>query len=262
MIVVRRKMKPDLKAALAERLLAAGDDELILGHSHSAWCGHAPILEEDIAFANLALDEIGHAMLWYGALAALLGEDPDAYPDRLAFWRTPTEFRNVQLVELPEGDWAFTMLRQYLFDMTEDVLLARLAQSAYPPVSAVAAKIRTEELYHRRHSGVWVRRLGLGTEESNRRMQAALDALWPYALQLFVPLPGEALLVEAAMVPPSAEVSEMWSSQVVPYLEEAGLTVPGQTQPVTGDRRQHTVHLEELLEEMQAVVRLDPDASW
>jgi ring-1,2-phenylacetyl-CoA epoxidase subunit PaaC len=109
-------MNPDLKAALAAQLLVMADDELVLGHRDSEWCGHAPILEEDIAFANIALDEIGHAVTWYGLLADLKGQDRETYPNRLVYHRDMLDFRCVQMVEQPKGDWAFSMLRQYLFD--------------------------------------------------------------------------------------------------------------------------------------------------
>ncbi|MCS6911212.1 MAG: phenylacetate-CoA oxygenase subunit PaaC, partial [Anaerolineales bacterium] len=148
----------EIERALAEKLLALADDELILAHRNSEWTGHAPILEEDIALANIAQDELGHAMLYYELHCALAG----GTPDRLAFFREAADFRNVQLVELPKGDWAFTMLRQYLFDAYELALLAQLTHSAHRPLAEVAAKVRNEELYHYKHTGAWVRRLGLG----------------------------------------------------------------------------------------------------
>src|SRR5215471_16608308 len=141
--------------ALPTYLLALADDELLLGHRDSEWTGHAPILEEDIAFANLAQDEIGHAALWYGLLRNLDGSDPD----RLIFFREPGAFRNAQLVELPKGDWAFSMLRQYLFDAAESVRLPLLAVSTHRPLAEAAAKIRPEELYHLRHTQAWIQRL-------------------------------------------------------------------------------------------------------
>ncbi|MGH7428237.1 MAG: 1,2-phenylacetyl-CoA epoxidase subunit PaaC, partial [Candidatus Methylomirabilaceae bacterium] len=167
----------ELDLAVAARVLALADDELILAHRDSEWTGHAPILEEDIGLANIAQDELGHAGLWYGIYRSLVGHDPD----RMVFFREAGDWRCVQLVELPKGDWAFTMLRQYLFDAYEHVLLTQLAQSRHEGVAAAAAKIRQEELYHSRHTSAWVRRLGLGTAESHRRTQDALDALWPYA---------------------------------------------------------------------------------
>ncbi|HFQ94019.1 MAG TPA: phenylacetate-CoA oxygenase subunit PaaI [Anaerolineae bacterium] len=251
-------MDEKTKNALAEKLLAWADDELILGHRDSEWTGHAPILEEDIAFANIAQDEIGHAIVWYELRQALTGETPD----EAAYWRDARAYRNAQLVELPKGDWAVSMLRQYLFDAAEAVWLPRLADSAYQPLAEAAAKMRPEEIYHLRHTAAWVRRLGLGTAESNRRMQAALDYLWRYALQLFAPLPGEAALAEAGIVPDTAALAAEWRAQVIPFLEDAGLTVPDDDTPKVTDRSQHTEHLVALLGEMQMVARLDPQAAW
>jgi ring-1,2-phenylacetyl-CoA epoxidase subunit PaaC len=238
-----------------------GDDELILGHRASEWCGHAPILEEDIAFANLALDEIGHAALWYGALAGLAGEDPDRYPDRLVFFRQPAQFRNAQLVELPNGDWAFTILRQYLFDAAELAALERLKESRYPPLAERAAKIWKEEIYHHRHTQAWATRLALGTEDSHRRMQNALDLAWPYTAQLFASLPGEGTLVEAGFCPPGEAMRAAWSEEVLPFLGKCELILPEvRGEPTPRDR--HTDHFKELIAEMQSVAREEPEAEW
>jgi ring-1,2-phenylacetyl-CoA epoxidase subunit PaaC len=251
-------MDPDLKQALSDQLLAAADDELILGHRDSEWTGHAPILEEDIAFANIAQDEIGHAIIWYSLLAELTGQDPD----RQVFFRDAEAYRNVQLVELPKGDWAFSMVRQYLFDAAEMVRLAEWVNSHYQPLAEAAAKIRKEEIYHYRHTHTWVKRLGLGTEESHRRTQNALDELWPYAFQLFAALPGQALLIQAGIVPDPCQVRQEWEDKVLPFLKESGLQVPVQPDSAVAPRHQHTGHLAALLAEMQQVARLDPEAQW
>jgi len=255
-------MNPDLTAALAAHLLALADDELILGHRDSEWCGHAPILEEDIAFANIALDEIGHGVVWYSLLADLVGEDRETYPNRLVYHRDPADFRCAQIVELSKGDWAFSMLRQYLFDSYEKLHLDWLVNSEYHPVAEAAAKLRPEEIYHLRHTRAWVRRLGLGTEESNQRMQAAIDELWPHALQLFGPLPGDALLVDTCFFPDPAELLEAWQAVVVPYLEDAHLRVPPDEPSGAASRTQHTAHLDLLLRGLQEIARLYPDAGW
>lgn len=253
-------LEPAQRRALAQKLLALADDELILAHRNSEWCGHAPILEEDIAFANLAQDELGHAVLWYTLLQQLDGEDPD----HLVYFRRANAFRNVRLVELPNGDWAFSILRQYLFDCYELYLLQALSSSTLEPVSHVAAKMRREELYHLRHTTAWVQRLGLGTDESRRRMQAALNALWPYTAQLFAPLQDEGLLVDAAIVPAPTMLSEGWKDHVIPFLIESGLSVPADIAPEAAPdgRDVHTEHLSALIEELQSVARSDPDASW
>lgn len=255
-------MEAELKEALAEKLLAMADDELILGHRDSEWAGHAPILEEDIAFANIALDEMGHAKIWYSLVAELHGEDPDAYADRLVFFREAGDYRSARLVELPTGDWAFSITRQYVFDAYEIVALEQLAHSQYPPLAEAAVKIRREELYHYRHTHAWVQRLGLGTEESQGRMQRALDQLWPEVGQLFEPLPGEAALVEAGYVPAAARIRAAWEQVVFAALAEASLQVPTAATAAAGPRDQHTPHLAPLLAEMQEVARLNPDARW
>jgi len=242
-------------------LLALADDELILGHRDSEWCGHAPILEEDIAFANIALDEIGHASVWYALLSDLAGEDPEVHPDRLVYFRPPAEYRSAWFVELPKGDWAFSILRQYLFDALEKLRLERLAGSAYPPLAEAAAKIRLEEIYHQRHTSAWVRRLSLGTEESQRRMQAALDQLWPHTAQLFSLAPGEDALASAGYVPDPGELLQAWEAVVLPFLDECGLSVPS-SPLVPAQRGEHSAHLAGLLEDLQLVARLEPQAEW
>jgi len=248
--------------ALAAYLLGLADDELILAHRDSEWTGHAPILEEDIAFSNLALDELGHAGLWYAAHAELLGEDPQTRPDELAFLRAPSEFRNVQMVELPKGDWAFSMLRQYLFDAAEMVRLETLVNSQHRPTAETAAKIRQEERYHLRHTAAWVRRLGLGTEESHRRMQAALEVLYPYAQQLFQPQDGQADLVGQGYIPSELVTFADWRGRVRQDLEGASLRLPKAAESPAASRAEHSEHLAQLLSEMQVVARSDRDAAW
>lgn len=251
-------MTPTTQTALLHQLLALADDEMILSHRNSEWIGHGPILEEDIAIGNIAQDELGHASVWYGLYGDITGADPDA----LVFLRDAPDFRNVQMVELPIGDWAFTMLRQYLFDAYEVVLLTSLQTSSYQPLAEAVAKIRNEEIYHYRHSSTWVKRLGLGTEESNGRMQNALAELWPYAQQLFIPLPDETVLIEAGIVGQTADLHPNWANIVIPHLTQAGLTIPENITPFAHSRSQHTSHLTKLLSDMQIVARLDAAAKW
>lgn len=254
-----REALPDpLREALGAFLTALADDEVLLGHRDSEWVGHAPILEADIAMASIAQDEIGHAVLWYTLLQELGWPDPD----RMAYFRDPPEFRNATLVELPRGDWAFTVVRQFLFDYAEKVRLEALMASAYPPLAEAATKVRREETYHLMHSRAWVLRLGDATEESHRRMQAALDLAWPHALGLFEPLPQEALLVEAGVKPPEAELQSRWEAEVRPVLEAATLRVPTGA-PVYGGRvGRHTAHLSDLLADFQKVARSGLGETW
>ena len=243
--------------AAAEIGRAAGGERVSL--SVAEWAGHAPILEEDIALANIALDEMGHAAIWYSLYAELTGDDPD----RLVFFRKPGAYRNVQMVELPKGDWAFTLVRQYLFDAAESVMLPHLRAGTHQPLAEAAAKIATEEVYHLRHSGLWLRRLGLGTEESHARTQAALDTLWPYAVQLFALLPEDELLVAEAIIPDPSLVHREWDAIARSFLTACGLHIPADTLPRRAiPRSEHTEHLMRLLAEMQSVARLDPAAEW
>ena len=256
-------MGAELDTALQSQLIAMADDELVLGQRDSEWCGRAPILEEDIAFANLALDEIGHAKVWYSLAADLSGENPALFPDKVVFTRPASSFRCIQMVELPNGDWAFSMLRQYLFDAAEMVRLAELVHNRYTPLAEASAKIQKEELYHYRHTRAWVERLGQGTEESHRRMQSALDELWQPAQQIWRPLPEEEVLVEAGYLPASSELEQAWLNLVNPILRISGLSIP---QPggarLTPSRQAHTPHLGILVAEMQSLVRLEPQAEW
>ncbi len=250
---------PALRSALRDYLIALADDELLLGHRDSEWTGHAPILEEDIAFSNLAQDELGHALTWY-TLAHQLGS-PE--PDRLAFLRDAGEFRNATLVELPRGDWAFTVVRQYLFDAAEQVRHAALAASAYAPIADAVAKLRSEETYHLMHSRGWLQRLGDATDESHRRMQAALDLAWPHALGLFEAMSAEGLLIAERIKPAEETLREEWLVHIQPVLGTATLSMPANVEPAPGGRNgQHTQHLAALLAEMQKVARLEPEAIW
>ena len=251
-------MNQEIQQILIQKLLAMADDELILAHRNSEWIGHGPILEEDIALANIAQDELGHANIWYELVESFTGDEPD----EMVFFRDADEFRNVQLVEMPRGDWAFTMLRQYLFDAYELLLLDKMQHSSYQPLAQACAKIRNEEIYHLRHTSSWVKRLGLGTEESQRRTQAALAELWPYAQQLFVPLPGESLLVNEKIVPDLAMLREDWLGRIRPFLTAANLTIPENHTPPTTNRSYHTPHLTDLLADMQKVARLNREAVW
>jgi ring-1,2-phenylacetyl-CoA epoxidase subunit PaaC len=251
-------MDDKLRQALAEKLLEMADDEMILAQRDAEWTGHAPILEEDIAFANIALDEMGHAQTWYGLLAELTGQKVE----QLIFFRPAAEFRNARLVELPKGDWAFTILRQYFFDAYERINLGGLIKSRYRPLAEAATKIRVEELYHYRHGESWVKRLGLGTEESNRRLQAAYEAMLPEVMPL-VALRGRDLqLGEAGIIASPVEAGRAWDELVWPFLASAGIKLIERDVLFNSRRDLHTEHLEPLIAEMQFTARLDPQAEW
>jgi ring-1,2-phenylacetyl-CoA epoxidase subunit PaaC len=252
----------DTNASLLQYVLAMADDELILSHRDSEWTGHAPILEEDIAFTNIALDEMGHAAAWYAICAELEGQEPETYSDRMVFQRPAGDFRCASMVELPNGDWAFSMLRQYLFDIAEKVRLQGLLTSVHMPLAKTAAKIRPEEAYHERHTSAWVIRLGQGTSESNRRMQTALDGLWGHALRLFEDDPGAERAIQAQFVPDGEGLRRRWEDEVTRALEHAGLSIPEVPTRPEGGRSRHTDHLAALLDELQSVARGDPTAVW
>jgi ring-1,2-phenylacetyl-CoA epoxidase subunit PaaC len=246
---------------LVEYLLRHADDRLVLGHRLSEWCGHAPILEEDIALGNIALDLVGQATSLLGLAGTIEGQGRDA--DALAFFREAVEFRNVQLVELPRGDFAFTLVRQFLFDAYDVLLTEVLARSAHEGLAGVMAKAHKEAQYHVRHSGGWVVRLGDGTDESHRRAQDAVDALWRYSGELFAGDDVDAAMLAAGVGADLDALRPRWDATVRDVLAEATLTVPGSAFPVRGGRRgRHTEHLGLMLAEMQIVARSHPGATW
>lgn len=245
--------------ALLLKLTVLADDEILVAHRNGEWTGHAPILEEDIALANIAQDELGHAGLYLSLAQTLGGSDPD----QVAFWRGPDDYLNTRLVELPKGDWAFTMVRQFLYDTSEALWLEAATRSTYVPLAEVAAKAVREEKFHVQHTALWVERLALGTPESERRTQAALTELWPHAAQLFQPVEGEQELAEASLLPDLQGVHTRWQTLVTRHLvEKCGLTLPA-TFPDSAGRDVHTDHLAPLLAEMQSVARAYPEAeTW
>ncbi|HTE44333.1 MAG TPA: 1,2-phenylacetyl-CoA epoxidase subunit PaaC [Gemmatimonadaceae bacterium] len=242
-------------------LLRLADDRLVLGHRLSEWCGHGPILEEDIALANVALDLIGEATL----LLKLAGdaEGQGRNEDALAYFRDSGDYRNALLVELPKGDFGFTIVRQFLFSAFALLQMDALQRSSNAMLAGIAAKAVKEIRYHVRHSAQWVVTLGDGTEESHGRAQGALDELWRYTGELFL---ADAVDRDAASsgvgVDPSTLI-EPWRAQVDEILTRATLTVPSVTYMQRGGRDgRHTEHLGHMLAEMQIVARSHPGASW
>jgi ring-1,2-phenylacetyl-CoA epoxidase subunit PaaC len=245
---------------LFEYLLRLGDDRLVLGHRLSEWCAHGPVLEEDIALANIALDLIGQATHFLRLAGQVEGKGRDE--DALAYFRDAIDYRNVQLVELPNGDYGRTIVRQFLFDAWSVLLLERLQRAAHPELAGIAAKAHKEARYHVRHSGEWVLRLGDGTEESHRRTQTALDELWPYTGELFAADEVDRLLGEA-IAPDPAALAPAWHEVVSDVVRRATLTLPADGYMHSGGRRgRHTEHLGHLLDEMQILARSHPGAKW
>ncbi len=247
---------------LFQFLLRLGDNTLILGHRISEWCGHAPVLEEDIALANTALDMIGQTQLWLGLAGEVEGKGRSA--DDLAFLRDAWDFRNVLLCELPNGDFGQTMMRQFLFDAWNVTMLGRLKASSDQRIADIAEKAAKEAAYHVERSGDTVVGLGDGTEESHARMQAALDYLWPYVGEMFESDAVDAAMVEAGIAPDPASLRDEWDALVGRVLAEATLTIPGSTYAHKGGRTgyMHTEHLGHLLSTMQWLQRAYPGAKW
>lgn len=248
-------------ADLFEYLLRLGDDRLVLGHRLSEWCGHGPILEEDIATANIALDLVGQGTHFLRLAAQT--ENAGRSEDALAFFREAVEYRNLQIVELPKGDFAFTMVRQFLFDVFSVHLLDGLKKSASRDIAAIASKALKESTYHVRHSGRWVIRLGDGTDESHARAQTALDELWRFTGEMFTADDVDRNLQEKGITPDITSLRQPWESTVRDVLREATLSPPENTFMMQGGRSgKHTEHLGHLLAEMQIVARSHPGAEW
>ena len=246
---------------LFEFLLRMGDDRLVLGHRLSEWCGHGPILEEDIALSNIALDLIGQASAILHLAGGTEGKGRDE--DALAYLREAVDFRNALLVELPKGDFAVTIVRQFLFDAWSVLHLDALSRCAHPTVAALAAKSLKEDKYHLRHSSEWVVKLGDGTEESRTRAQQALNDLWRFTGELFTTDAVDAAVGASGILVDTVAIQERWAGVVRDVLERATLTQPTGTAMASGGRRgRHTEHLGHLLAEMQIVARSHPGAKW
>ncbi len=247
--------------AQCELLLRLGDDRLVLGHRLSEWCGHGPILEEDVAITNIALDLLGQAQRILELAGNCEGRSRDA--DALAYFRGPTEFRNCLLVEQPIGDFADTMARQLVFDCWDASFLAELTKSPWRELAEWAAKAHVEAQYHARHSRGWVVRLGDGTEEGRVHIQRALDQIWPFRLELFEDDEVSRALAEAGIAPLPSSLREVWEHDVGAALHDATLRVPETPGVPQGGRSGvHSEHLERLLSEMQCLARAHPGAEW
>jgi ring-1,2-phenylacetyl-CoA epoxidase subunit PaaC len=246
---------------LVEYLLRLADDRLVLGHRVSEWCGHAPILEEDIALANIALDLIGQANTLFTFAGATEGKGRDA--DALAFLRDELDYRNALIVELPKGDFGFTIARQFLFSAHALVLTEALKASKNTELGGIAEKMNKESRYHVRHSGDWMLRLGDGTDESRQRVQGAVNELWRYTGELFLSDDVEKRLVEQGITVDSASLEKPWRAMVDDVLHRAGLTSPSVAWMQRGGRSgKHTEHLGHMLAEMQTLQRQHPGATW
>lgn len=258
---VAGRRRPVIDNALFEYLLRLGDDRLVLGHRLSEWCGHGPILEEDIALSNMALDLVGHAT----AFLALAGdvEGKGRNEDALAYFREAVEYRNALIVELPKGDFAFTIVRQFLYDAFSVLLLDALSRAGDERVAAIAAKCLKEDKYHLRHSSEWVIRLGDGTEESHARAQRALNELWRFTDELFDHDEIDERVAALGINVDHAALHAVWRGMVTDVMQRATLAVPHDGAFNRGGRAgRHTEHLGGMLSLMQIVARSHPGASW
>ena len=250
---------------LFDYLLRLADSDLVLAQRLGEWVGHGPVLEEDIALTNVGLDLLGQARLWFayaGEVEARFAERGRT-EDELAFLRDGAAFRNLLLVEQPNGNYAETMARQFYFDVWHRLLLAALARSSDARIAEIAQKAQKEVAYHVERSADWVIRLGDGTEESHARMQAAIDDLWMYTGEMFEADENDRALAETGIACDPARLAQPWREQVEAVLREATLAMPTASWMQRGGKRGvHTEHLGHLLATMQWLQRAYPGAQW
>lgn len=248
-------------AAFFEFLTRMGDNTLILGHRVSEWCGHSPVLEEDIALANVALDLIGQTRMWLDLAGEVEGKGRDA--DKLAYLRDARDFRNVLLVERPNGDFGQTLMRQFLFDAWYHEMLTALIDSSDRRVAEIAAKALKEVSYLLERSGDLVVRLGDGTPESHERMQRALDDIWPYTGELFLSDDTDRQMAAAGVAPDPESLRPKWLEVVSRIMDEATLQIPAAGYVHKGGKHGiHTEHLGFILADMQFLQRAYPGCVW
>jgi ring-1,2-phenylacetyl-CoA epoxidase subunit PaaC len=241
--------------------LRLGDLSLVLGQRLGEWVGHAPALEEDLGLANVALDMIGQARLLLSYAGEIEGRGRDE--DNIAFLREQGEYLNPILVEMPNGDFGHTIVRQVLIDTFQLELFERMTASTDQRLAAIAAKSVKEVRYHLRYSSGWLVRLGGGTDESHARVQAALDTLWPYTVELFAEDALDLAMLDRGVAPRLSDVHAGWSQRIGEILAEATLIRP-KDRPHSwhGKRGQHSEHLGYILTEMQYLQRSHPGARW
>ncbi len=244
---------------LIDYTLQLADNTLILTQRNGAWCGHGPILEQDIAITNITLDLIGQSRNLYQYAATLIGGD--STEDKLAYLRTEREFKNILLAEQENGDWAQTIIRQFFFSVYQYFLYEKLQHCKDEQLSAIAAKSLKEVTYHVKWSSEWVIRLGDGTTESNERMQKAIQTLWQYTGEMFVPSNCEKALENT--IPDVALLKDAWMEKVNRVFEEATLSIPENVfMQLGGKNGTHTEKLGYILSELQYLQRVYPGAEW
>jgi ring-1,2-phenylacetyl-CoA epoxidase subunit PaaC len=241
--------------------LRRADDALILGHRLSEWCGHAPMLEEDMALSNIALDLLGQARELYSYAAKVEGKDNDE--DKFAYLRDVRQYRNLLLVEQPNGDFAHTLVRQFFYSAFADLYWRAMMKSADATLAAIAAKSEKESAYHLRHCSEWIVRLGDGTEESHSRTQTGIDHLWAFTGEMFATDDSERGLIDDGVAIDPATLRQQWLKTVSAVVSEATLDLPKNDWMQLGGRSgRHSEHLGHLLSELQSMQRSFPGATW
>jgi ring-1,2-phenylacetyl-CoA epoxidase subunit PaaC len=250
-----------LELAVKDLLYKIADDQLIIGHRNSEWTGIGPFLEEDIAFSSMAQDKIGHSHVFYG----LLHELGEAEPDTVAFTRNAEQFHNCQFVELPIGEYDFSLVRHFLFDHSELIRMEMLAKSPVEEIAQVANKLKGEIKYHVMHADALIKKLGSATEESISRLQQSLNEAMSYALGIFELSAYENELVDNRIYPGEQAIRDEWVIRIEAVLRKTALELPDwrTMKPALGGRSGiHTAHLQPLLDEMTEVIKEDPTAEW
>jgi ring-1,2-phenylacetyl-CoA epoxidase subunit PaaC len=242
-------------------VLRRADDALVLGHRLSEWCGHAPMLEEDMALANMGLDLLGQARELYAYAAKVEGKGNDE--DKYAYLRDVRQYRNLLLVEQPNGDFARTLARQFFYSAFADIYWRAMMRSSDATLAAIAAKSEKESAYHLRHSSEWMLRLGDGTEESHARAQTAIDDLWAFTGEMFAVDEAERALIDAGITIDPTALKPQWLKTVLSIIGEATLALPKTDWMQQGGRiGHHSEHLGHLLSELQSIQRTFPGATW
>jgi ring-1,2-phenylacetyl-CoA epoxidase subunit PaaC len=247
--------------ALKDLLYKIADDQLILGHRNSEWTGFGPMLEEDIAFSSMAQDKLGHSLAFY----KILHELGEAEPDTVAFTRNANQFHNCQLVELPIGEYDFSLIRHFLFDNAEILRFDMLTRSSYDPIAKVATKLKGEVKYHVLHANTMIKQLGSSTDEAIQRLQNSLNEALPYALGIFEKSKFENELVAEGIFEGEEKLQTLWLENIKKVLSQTHLELPdlNTITPKFGGRTgEHTEHLQPLLDEMAEVFSIDPSAEW
>src|SRR6516165_9439445 len=242
-------------------LLRRADDALILGHRLSEWCGHAPMLEEDMALANIGLDLLGQARELYTYAARVEGKGNDE--DKLAYLRDVRQYRNLLLVEQPNGDFAHTMVRQFFYSVFADLYWRAMMKSSDATLAAIAARSEKESAYHVRHSSEWMLRLGDGTAQSHARAQTAIEDLWAFTGEMFAIDQAERALVDAGIAIDPAAIRPQWLMTISNIIGQATLArAKGDWMQQGGRIGHHSEHLGHLLSELQSLQRTFPGARW